>query len=198
LIDGRLDLLQTDNVRTFTLEPVLKLDLPRAYPVYVPGSDSHGSGSRPAPWLRLDTAEVIAYARICKSVHSGIVRGGIAATAWAQRTPAAESGGIGGDFGVFLPAEDQLSPGLAVEGFYEYYLTARTSVRTGLGWANPNFDREEEDSLRQFRVALDVAYNWEGGTVHPFVGAGVGIYFLQLKDNGESFGDSESKSKKYF
>ena len=115
------------------------------------------------------------------------------ATAWAQRTPSAESGAIGGDFGVFLPAEDQLSPGLALEGFYEYYLTARTSVRTGLGWANPNFDREEEDSLRQFRVALDVAYNWEGGTVHPFVGAGIGIYFLQLKDNGESFGDSESK-----
>jgi opacity protein-like surface antigen len=115
------------------------------------------------------------------------------ATAWAQRTPAAESGAIGGDFGVFLPAEDQLSPGLALEGFYEYYLTARTSVRTGLGWANPNFGREEEDSLRHFRVALDVAYNWEGGTVHPFVGAGIGIYFLQLKDNGESFGDSESK-----
>jgi opacity protein-like surface antigen len=115
------------------------------------------------------------------------------ATAWAQRTPVAESGAIGGDFGVFLPAEDQLSPGLALEGFYEYYLTARTSVRTGLGWANPNFDREEEDSLRHLRVALDVAYNWEGGTVHPFVGAGVGIYFLQLKDNGESFGDSESK-----
>ena len=115
------------------------------------------------------------------------------ATARAQRTPSAESGAIGGDFGVFLPAEDQLSPGLALEGFYEYYLTARTSVRTGLGWANPNFDREEEDSLRQFRVGLDVAYNWEGGTVHPFVGAGIGIYFLQLKDNGESFGDSESK-----
>src|SRR5688572_25708554 len=88
------------------------------------------------------------------------------ATAWAQRTPSAESGAIGGDFGVFLPAEDQLSPGLALEGFYEYYLTARTSVRTGLGWANPNFDREDEDSLRHFRVALDVAYNWEGGTVH--------------------------------
>jgi opacity protein-like surface antigen len=115
------------------------------------------------------------------------------ATAWAQRTPSAGSGAIGGDVGVFMPAEDQLSPGLALEGFYEYYLTARTSVRTGLGWANPNFDREDEDSLRHFRVALDVAYNWEGGTVHPFVGAGIGIYFLQLKDNGESFGDSESK-----
>lgn len=132
------------------------------------------------------------HAFVCRCILAMCVSA-LPATAWAQRTPSAESGAIGGDFGVFLPAEDQLSPGLALEGFYEYYLTARTSVRTGLGWANPNFDREDEDSLRHFRVALDVAYNWEGGTVHPFVGAGVGVYFLQLKDNGESFGDSESK-----
>jgi hypothetical protein len=109
------------------------------------------------------------------------------------RVPAAESGAIGGDIGVFVPAADQLGSGLALEGFYEYYLTARTSVRMGLGWANPNFDREDEDSLRHFRVALDVAYNWEGGTLHPFVGAGLGIYFLQFRDNGESVGDSETK-----
>ncbi|HET9264222.1 MAG TPA: outer membrane beta-barrel protein [Vicinamibacterales bacterium] len=114
---------------------------------------------------------------------------------WAQgRIPRAESAAIGGDIGVFLPAADQLESGLALEGFYEYYLTARTSIRTGLGWANPNFDREEEDSLRHFRIALDLVYNWEGGTIHPFVGAGLGIYFLQLKDNGESIGDSDTKA----
>lgn len=113
---------------------------------------------------------------------------------WAQgRTPSAESGAIGGDIGVFLPVADRLGSGLAVEGFYEYYLTARTSIRTGLGWANPNFDREDEDSLRHVRVAVDLVYNWEGGTIHPFVGAGLGIYFLQLKDNGRSLGDSETK-----
>ena len=68
-----------------------------------------------------------------------------------------------------------LGSGLALEGFYEYYLTSRFSVRTGLGWANPSFDREEDDSLRLFRVAIDVAHNWEGGTMHPFVGGGAGI-----------------------
>ena len=109
------------------------------------------------------------------------------------RTPHAESGAIGGDLGVFLPADDALGSGLALEGFYEYYLTARVSVRMGLGWANPSFDREEEDSLRHFRVALDVVHNWEGGAVHPFVGGGAGIYFLEMQDNGESAADSETK-----
>ena len=80
-----------------------------------------------------------------------------------------------------------------VEGFYEYYFTPRTSVRVGLGWANPEFDREEDDSLRYVRVATDVVHNWEGGAIHPFVGAGLGVYFLQLRDNGRNLGDSESK-----
>jgi opacity protein-like surface antigen len=109
------------------------------------------------------------------------------------RIPAEDSGAIGGDLGLFLPAQEGLGSGLALEGFYEYYLTPRTSIRTGLGWAEPDFDREEEDSLRHVRVAVDAVYNWEGGSVHPFAGAGLGIYFLQLKDNGESFGDSETR-----
>jgi opacity protein-like surface antigen len=29
--------------------------------------------------------------------------------------------------------------------------------------------------------------------VHPFVGAGLGTYFLQARDNGENAGDSETK-----
>ena len=114
--------------------------------------------------------------------------------ALAQRMPAQGSAAVGGEFGVFLPAQDELGPGLALDGFYEYYLTPRTSVRTGLGWANPDFDRESEDSLRHIRVAVDAVYNWEGGTIHPFVGAGIGIYFLQLRDNGRSVGDSESET----
>jgi hypothetical protein len=56
---------------------------------------------------------------------------------------------------------------LTLEGFFEYYLTPRTSIRTGLGYSNPEFDREDEDSLRYIRIPLDVVYNWEGGKVHP-------------------------------
>jgi hypothetical protein len=34
---------------------------------------------------------------------------------------------------------------------------------------------------------------WERIAWHPFVGVGVGPYFLQSKDNGRAFGDSETK-----
>jgi hypothetical protein len=114
-------------------------------------------------------------------------------SALAQRVPATDSGAVGGDLGVFVPREGVLGPGLALEGFYEYYLTPRNSVRMGVGWAQPKFDADSSDSLRHLRVALDTVYNWEGGAVHPFVGAGLGIYFLQFRDNGQNSGDSETK-----
>jgi Outer membrane protein beta-barrel domain len=111
----------------------------------------------------------------------------------SRRAPHEGSAAIGGDIGVFLPSEDALESGLSLEGFYEYYLTPRASVRVGLGWANPDFDRDPDAYLRYVRVPLDVVYNWEGGKVHPFVGAGLGIYFLQFRNNGEDFGDQENK-----
>jgi hypothetical protein len=116
------------------------------------------------------------------------------ASSWAQRrVPATNSAAVGGEVGVFIPREEALTTGPTLEGFYEYYLTPRNSLRMGLGWANPKFDRESSDSLRHVRVALDTVYNWEGGAVHPFVGAGIGVYFLQFRDNGQNSGDSESK-----
>lgn len=114
--------------------------------------------------------------------------------AFAQgRTPAADSGAVGGDVGVFFPRDASLDSGPTLEGFYEYYLSPRVSIRMGAGWSNPKRAAEHEDSLRQVRIALDVVHNWEGGAIHPFVGAGIGVYFLQRRDNGESFGDSENK-----
>lgn len=118
----------------------------------------------------------------------------MAAPAWAQRrVPHKDSAAIGGEIGVFLPKQGGMTTGPALEGFYEHYLTARDSVRIGLGWANPKVERETSDSTRQIRIALDVAHNWEGGTVHPFVGAGLGTYFLQTRDNGNNVGDSQRK-----
>jgi hypothetical protein len=109
------------------------------------------------------------------------------------RMPHKGAGAVGADVGVFLPREDQLTTGPVVEGFYEYYLTARDSLRVGAGWLNPKFERESADSFRQIRIAVDLVHNWEGGTVHPFVGAGLGTYFLQLRDNGNNVGESETK-----
>ena len=119
---------------------------------------------------------------------------GIPALASAQgRMPHKGAGAFGADVGLFLPKDDLLATGPVIEGFYEYYLSARDSVRVGAGWLNPKFERERADSIRQIRIAVDVAHNWEGGTVHPFVGAGLGTYFLQLRDNGTSVGESDTK-----
>ena len=118
----------------------------------------------------------------------------VAASAAAQgRVPGTDSGAIGGEVGVLLPRSEALSSGAVLEGFYEYYFTPRTSVRVGLGWARLSYDRDDEDSLRTLRVPADIVYNWEGGQVHPFVGAGLGVYFVQPNENGESAGDSETK-----
>jgi hypothetical protein len=114
--------------------------------------------------------------------------------AYAQaRMPHKDAGALGVDVGIFLPKEDELSSGPVINGFYEYYLNARDSLRVGFGWMNPKFDREDTDKLRHIRLALDLVHNWEGGSVHPFVGAGIGTYFLQARDNGEDAGDSETK-----
>ena len=74
-----------------------------------------------------------------------------------------------------------------------YHLTPRISLRTDFGLTDPGFARESADSLRQIPLRLDVNYNWERGKWHPFVGAGVGAYFLRFKDNGQAFGETETK-----
>jgi hypothetical protein len=134
---------------------------------------------------------------IMKCVARAIVFGAawlaLGGSALAQRVPATGSGALGGDVGVFVPRQTELTVGPTIEGFYEYYLTPRNSLRMGLGWSQPKFDLESSDSLRHVRVALDTVYNWEGGAVHPFVGAGLGVYFLQFRDNGSNAGDSETK-----
>jgi hypothetical protein len=118
----------------------------------------------------------------------------LATPAWAQRrVPHQDSAAIGGDVGVFLPKQDGMDTGPVLEGFYEYYFDARDSVRLGVGWANPKVERESGDSVRHVRVAVDLLHNWEGGSIHPFVGAGLGTYFLQPRDNGHNVGDSQTK-----
>lgn len=114
------------------------------------------------------------------------------ALAYAQ-TPQTDSAAVGADIGVFLPREDGLKSGLAADAFYEYYFSPRMSIRLGGGWMNPKFENEEDDSMRYIRIGGDLVHNWEGGTIHPFVGAGLGVYFLQAKDNGDSVGDQETK-----
>jgi hypothetical protein len=110
-----------------------------------------------------------------------------------ERAPHAGSTAVGIDVGAFVPSEDQLDNAPIVNALLEYYLTPRVSLRTNFGLTDPGFARESADSLRQIPLRLDVNYNWEGGKVHPFVGAGLGAYFLTTKDNGRALGDTETK-----
>jgi hypothetical protein len=119
---------------------------------------------------------------------------GLPSAASAQgRMPHKDAGAVGGEVGVFLPREPGMTTGPALEGFYEYYLTARDSVRVGAGWANPRQEGNSEAKMRQIRIAVDLLHNWEGGAIHPFVGAGIGTYFLQPRSNGTNLGDSATK-----
>lgn len=108
------------------------------------------------------------------------------------RIPHKDAGAVGGEVGVFVPRQDGMMTGPAIEGFYEYYLTARDSVRVGAGWANPKME-DVDYKVRQVRIAVDLLHNWEGGAIHPFVGAGLGTYFLQPRSNGTNLGDSATK-----
>ena len=115
------------------------------------------------------------------------------AAAAQPRMPHRDASAIGGEVGIFLPKEEALKSGPVLEGFYEHYFTARESLRIGVGWLNPKWEAEDSDSLRQIHIGADFLHNWEGGAVHPFVGAGLSAYFLQFRDNGTNLGDSETK-----
>lgn len=109
------------------------------------------------------------------------------------RIPTEGSLAVAGNAGLFFPSDDVLESTPTVEGQIEFYMTPRLSVRFGLGWADPSLDFEDEDSLRQLRIGGDLIYNWERNAWHPYVGAGLGAHLVQFKDNGEDFGDGDTK-----
>lgn len=100
---------------------------------------------------------------------------------------------VGADIGLFLPADDQFDSAMIWGGFLEGYVTPRVGIRGSLFLTAPEYERGTDEHERQVRLGADVIYNWEGGRVHPFVGAGIGAHFLQLTDDGESIGDSDTK-----
>ena len=116
------------------------------------------------------------------------------AIAQESRTPHTGSTAVGVDVGAFVPKESALDPALIVNALLEWYVTPRVSLRTDLGLTDNGFARESADSLRQIPLRVNVNYNWEGGKWHPFVGAGVGAYFMRFKDNGQAFGETETKA----
>ena len=109
------------------------------------------------------------------------------------RTPHTESTAVGFDVGAFAPSlagSKQLDNAPEVSGLYEYYLTPRASIRVSAGWSNPSIKNSSTDSVRMIPLRMDLNYNWEKVKWHPFVGAGVGAYFLQYQRSGQAIGES--------
>ena len=117
------------------------------------------------------------------------------ATAWAQgrRTPYAGMNAAGATAGLFVPHQEGMSTGPAIEGFFEHYMSARDSARLDVGWASPHRSDDSSVKTRQTRIGGDILHNWEGGAVHPYLGAGLGVYFLQTRINGNNVGDRATK-----
>jgi hypothetical protein len=110
-----------------------------------------------------------------------------------HRMPHAGANAVGAEFGAFVPSQDGMSTSPEVTGFYEPYLTARDSLRLVVGWTNPKVQESNDQSIRQVRLGGELIHNWEGGAVHPFVGAGLGAYFLQAEAAGPPNGESATK-----
>ncbi len=110
-----------------------------------------------------------------------------------RRMPHTGADGVGVEVGAFVPHQDGMATAPEITGFYEHYLTARDSLRLAGGWANPKIDGSTDHSTREVRLGGELVHNWEGGAIHPFVGAGLGAYFLQSRVAGESVGDGATK-----
>jgi hypothetical protein len=170
-----------------------------------------GSGRRatfrvriPTSWLRLVRGLLLALLAYLKEKHmlKHVIRAALAVnmtvmaplTITAQeRVPARGTTAVGVDFGFFVPSDDRLDTSMNVGGIFEYYLTPRVSLRPSFGFANTEFENSEVNSLRQIPLGVDLNYNWEGGRLHPFVGTGVGAFFMQHKADGRTVGDQETR-----
>ena len=111
----------------------------------------------------------------------------------AQPVPDAGQVALGGEIGWFIPADDQLDPGIVGGGVLEFYLTPRGSLRGSVMAIRNGYDRADDDDERQIRLGLDAIYNWEGGVVHPFVGVGVGLHLLRFYRDDDNEGPNDTE-----
>jgi hypothetical protein len=96
----------------------------------------------------------------------------------AAQTPDTGLIGVGVDVGATFP-DDAFEKTFTVDGFGEYYLTPRISVRGMFSWANPGFENRTEDHYRQAKLLFNGVYNWDMGDWHPFATFGAGAYFVR-------------------
>jgi opacity protein-like surface antigen len=117
----------------------------------------------------------------------------IVTAAAASAQPNAGQVAAGGEIGVFIPADEQLSPGFTGGGLLEFYATRRIGIRGTVMTIRNGYDRRDDDDERQVRFGADVIYNWEFGRVHPFAGGGIGMHLLRFYRDGDNEGPNDTE-----
>jgi opacity protein-like surface antigen len=122
-----------------------------------------------------------------------LLNGLFAIPAVAQTTtPVAGGLAAGGNIGVFFP-DEVFEKTFSIDGFGEYYVTPRISIRGLLGYASPGFENLTEDHFRQVRLLFNGVYNWKHDNWLPYVTAGAGAYFVRVLLDGGVDPDSETR-----
>jgi hypothetical protein len=110
----------------------------------------------------------------------------------AAQTPDTGALAAGGDIGAFFP-DEAFENALTFDGFGEYYVTPRISVRGMLAWTNPGVSGRTEDHFRQIKLLFNGIYNWDMGAWRPFASVGAGVYFVRLHLDGRPDPEGETR-----
>ncbi|MEK6629962.1 MAG: outer membrane beta-barrel protein [Acidobacteriota bacterium] len=108
-----------------------------------------------------------------------------------HRQPKVGAIAVGGDGGAYAPGGD-LHAGARVDGFVEFYVLPRISIRGMGGWMENRLVVGDE-SVSQRRLSVNVIYNWEAESWHPFVTAGVGGQFFRYTQGRDPAGAMTTK-----
>ena len=117
------------------------------------------------------------------------------ASAGAVAQPVPDEGQVaaGAEIGIYFPTDDGLDNGITGGGLVEFYASPRVGIRgTITAMRNSHLANDDIDE-RQLRIGGDVIYNWEYGTIHPFLGGGIGIHLLRSYVDGDNVGDNDTK-----
>ena len=95
----------------------------------------------------------------------------------ASQAPKAGDMAVSGNLG-FASAFDSNFEGIepVFTGTFEYYSTPRVSWRGLLGFTSFEADSPSDAEVDFTFLNGNVSYNWEGGSLHPFVTGGIGLY----------------------
>ena len=101
--------------------------------------------------------------------------------------------GVGASVGVDIPSAAALDKGLDLAVNIEGYLTPRVSVRGQLGGAWWDIVGQRfTGTVKPLYVDGNIVYNWEGGAVHPYVTAGIGMYRFRFEQAGLEGSDTKA------